>query len=192
MILIGKLPDSQIDILNKRLVEYYGTTDEKANFKVIWWDGSIRELRKFIETPDGFRLITPEVREVPKYQHIAHERYVLERLTEVQGETDIVTKLSYESLWTFEDSLCNALVPTWPATKLIIETVLKNIEQAGNYVKYKEPNREESLAEEAQRLAGLYEDLFGNETETTDALSVKEAIVVPPTYTTQGAEKCKS
>jgi hypothetical protein len=185
MILNGKLPESGVTELNKRIQERYGTFwDGKPNFRIIWSEDET-EKRRTRYSDKGIELAQWEVRELPKYKQWIHQKYVLERLTVVPEfvETDLVEKFSYEPLWVFEDKNGVALVPTWPACWHILETVLHAMDNT-HYVKYKDPESDPKEAKEVYkaRIDALVDDLFGNETDVTDALGLKEGIVVPRSY----------
>jgi hypothetical protein len=174
-----------LDILNRKLADVYGKTEDKPNYRIVWSDDQL-EKRVTDRTNEGFLLLHPEVREMPKYKQWIHDKYVLETLVIVPKQTDLIEPLSYEPLWVFQSSMGVALAPNWLACKKIIETVNENIRGAGNYRKYKDP--EEGLTEAQLRekreaeLNELTEALFPNENDTTDALHYKEGISVPPNY----------
>lgn len=181
MILQGKLDDSAIVALNNRLSERYGRSIEgTAKFRVVWSEDEF-EKRVTQYTDEGFQLIHSEVRELPKYRQWVHAKYILEKLTVVPEfvKTDLVDKISYEPVWVFESNKGIPLVPTWPVCYHILESLHELMKPTGT-VKY--PDKNESPEEEKVRLDALVEDLFGNETETGDALSHGNAIVVPRSY----------
>jgi hypothetical protein len=147
------------------------------NWRVVWSED--HEKRCLTHTKDGLELLKPEVRETKKYQHIK-ERFVLERYTEINGESDLVTQLSYEPIWTFEDRHGVYLPPRYDACKLIIEQLLENVRAAKNYTKYKDPD--ESPETQKQRIDDMEYQLFGNETPVGDALAYGSGVSVPSSY----------
>ena len=71
-----------LEIINKRLKDNYGETVDRPNFRIVWSEDQF-ENRLTHFTDEGFELIHPEVRQLPKYKQWIHDKYVLERLTEV-------------------------------------------------------------------------------------------------------------
>lgn len=180
MIITGKIPQEDLDILNKRLVDIYGISfNDLPHFRVIWSDDEL-ELRQMNYTDDGrFLLPQPVVKQVPKYKQWVQHKYILEGLKEIPQytETDLVSKLSYEPVWVFEDKHGNALFPKWEAIHFVLDA-LQQSARAG-YTKYKDPEVNETLEQKKIRIDGIVEELFGNETDTGTALAHKEAVVVP-------------
>lgn len=170
-----------VDIINRRLADIYGKLEDKPNYRVIFSE-DLLEKRWTDKTKDGFQLLNPEIREVPKYRQWIHRKYVLERLTFVPEITDLTTELSYEPIWVFETSSGEALAPNWLACRMIIDTVNENIEQAGNYRKYKDPDekltKEQLYEKKRVELEELTQALFPGESETGDALHYKEGVSV--------------
>lgn len=174
-----KLEQSIIDELNQRLKERYGQFNDRAKFRIVWSDDQY-EMRLTHFTDEGWELIHAEMRQLPKYKQYIQERYILEKLTEVPPlqAVEIGTSLSYEPLWVFRDKDNNPLPPIWPAIEFIVETVLE-VGRTRGYYTPKKPTPQELSEDREQRLRKLELELFGNETEVTDALAYKEAIVVP-------------
>lgn len=167
-------------VINQRLADNYGRfEDGRPNWRVVWSDDEL-EKRVVTHTKEGFELAYPEVQEVKKYGYIS-SKYVLERLVPVPSyaETDLVTKTSYEPVWTFEDSKGNPLPPVWEAIFLLIEVVRANL--SGRKAPYKAPWGEGNTIEEQEhRAKKIYEELFGNESKITDALSLDTAVGYGP------------
>jgi hypothetical protein len=132
------------------------------------------EQRLMTHTDNGIELISPEVRQVRKYQHIKRDRYVLERLVPVVGETDLVTKVSYEPAYTFEDRFGNYLPPRYDACKFVIEAIYSQIDKKGTHAKYKDENA--SKEARLKMIKSMEEELFGNETPVGDALAHKSGV----------------
>ena len=168
-----------LETINKRLFYSFGRfEDGRPIWRVVWSDGQF-EKRWVTHTPEGLELINPIVEEVPKYSYIKH-RYVLERLIPVlmnPALNELVTKTSYEPVWTFEDKNGNALPPIWEAVFLLIRTVQTNLESAGHNAPYKLPE-EMGNTKEAQKFRAdkLYAELFGDETTIGDSLALDTAV----------------
>lgn len=181
MIITTKVQDFELAELNERLRTYYGQSLEGlSNYRIIWSDDQF-EKRRMTHTDSGIQLLTPEVREVPKYKQWVQEKYILERLTIInEYATDLVEKVSYEPLYVFEDRDGNPLKPVWSAVYFIMANVLHSMESTG-YVKYKDPDgsQEEQIENRKARIDGLVEDLFGNESRVGTALAHNEAVTVP-------------
>ncbi len=166
-----------IEGINKKLLEEFGTEFGSApRFRVVFSDDQF-EKRWTNYTDDGFELIHPEVRELPKYRQWIRAKYLLERLIPVTGETDLLNKISYECLWVFEDKNHNYLPPFFAGCKHVIESMYQAMGRKDTFTKYKDKNisEEERLAE----LKKVEDQLFGNETEVGDHLAYKTGVVVP-------------
>ncbi len=169
-----------LDVINKRLHDSYGETEEKGNrlpnYRIVWSEDQ-REKRLMHHTNEGFQLINPEVREVPKYSQWIREKWVLERLTEVpvvDSKTLPMGRLSYEPIWVFEDRLGRSLPPNWVIAKFCIDEIHRKMQDAGVYTKYKDHN--ETKEEVEERLKAIEAHLFANESDVGDALATKNAI----------------
>jgi hypothetical protein len=178
-----------IDVLNKRLIENFGlfSTTTLPLWRVSWSEDQF-EKRWLTYTKDGFELLTPEVHEVPKYRQWIKDKYILERLIAIPEyvENDLVDNLTYEPIWVFEDKNGFPLPPKWEAIYLIINQVYK---AASNFTpgvaKYKDPEIVDAkLAPEMQKakIDKLIEEMFGNETDTGDALAYREGVTVPSNF----------
>lgn len=179
----------KLETVNKRLEEYFGKDDRNCPiWRVVWSDNQF-EQQLLSYTPEGLALVTPQWYLVPKYKMMGiHARFILERLVIVppSHENEMVSKVSYEPMWTFEDSNGSPLPYKWEACEAIINTVY-----AAQGKKTSEPlyHDEESglatpelLEYHKQRVGNIQMDLFGNETDTGDALAYREGIVVPSNY----------
>lgn len=165
-----------LERINETLLREYGKwTDERPRFRVTWSENQ-RECRKMTHTDEGLLLLHPEVREVRKYSHIK-DRYVLEQLSVVPdvNDNDLVTALSYEPLWTFEDRHGNYLPPRFDACKLIITALYHNLENS-HFKKYDEGDVEENRRKE---LEDTEKYLFGDDTAISDALGTRQGVIVP-------------
>ncbi len=174
-----------IETINRRLSDQFGEVENRQNFRVVWSEDQL-EKRWTNYTNEGFELIHPEVRELPKYKQWVQNKYILEKLVVVPEVNDLTTKLSYEPLWVFETPDGNPVRPTWMGVKFIVQAVLNNIENAGNYKKYKDPDEglktKEQLEKKDDELKRLQEELFPNESDVGDALAYREGISVPSNY----------
>jgi hypothetical protein len=173
-----------IETLNQRLVDYYGLDSNTGRpmFRIVFADDET-EKRLVSETPSGFQLLTPIVAEVKKYPYLKG-LYVLERLVIVpeMNSKDLPTqKLSYEPIWAYRDDMNGPIPPVWSATKFIVDSLYAALGKR-SMRKYVESEKETTPEGRDQRIDELKEELFGNETDTCDALRYKEGIVVPSNY----------
>lgn len=158
-----------IQSINENLKREFGSfTDGRPNFRIVFSEDQY-EKRWTNYTSEGFELINPEVRELPKYKQWVHEKYILERLVPTGPDSDLVEKVSYEPCWVFRDKNDNYLPPRFDMCKFVIEALHSQIEKAGTHVKYKDENISKERREEL--LNEMQEQLFGNETDVTDALA---------------------
>jgi len=169
----------QIELLNQRLTDEYGldTSTGQPIFRIVWANDQL-EKRLVTETDLGVQLMYPEVLEMKKYSYLK-DVYVLERLVEIDERELPGIKLSYEPLWVYKDAANNPLPPIWDATKFIVDTLYAALGRK-SLRKYVEDTSQE--AKDA-RIDKIQEELFGNETEVTDALTYREGIVVPSSKT---------
>jgi hypothetical protein len=171
-----------IERLNYQLERNYGKFSELPVWRIVWSEDA-REQRKgtFTYTDNSGNFLKEEegIREVKKYPYIK-ERYVLERVLPVpeMNRDQLVTPLSYEPVFIFENKNREYLPPRWEVCHLVIEGIMKVTAQRMGYT-YKEPSSEEQLYEKSERIKRIHEELFGNDTDTTDLLGAKEGIVVP-------------
>jgi hypothetical protein len=147
-------------------------------FRIVWSDDQLE--KRYVHTLDsGIVLLFPEIREVKKYSYLPHV-YILERLVIVPEEQqkELGVKQSYEPVWSYMDDKRNALPPIWNATKYVIDTLYAALgkQSLAKYVEKTSPDDAE------RRVRAIQEELFGNETEVSDALRYKEGIVVPGNY----------
>ena len=165
-----------IKSINEKLLEEFGTEfGSSPRFRVVFSDDQY-EKRLTDCTDEGFELLYPEVRLLPKYKQWIREKYVLERLIPVVGETDLVTKVSYEPAWVFQDKHGNYLPPFFEGCRFVIDSLRSAIDGAGSFTKYKDKNisPEEHLA----HIKKVEDELFGNETPMTDALHYGSGVTV--------------
>ncbi len=176
-----------IETLNKRLIEHFGieTTSGDAMFRLVW-SADQYEKRMSEYTKEGFLLPFPMVVELPKYNHyVQPPTYIIERLVivpEHQRKELAEIKKSYEPIWAFYDRSIQPLNPTWDSIKFVIDCLYAALGKSSLnvYVPNEiDENTPEALDERAKRIE---KELFGNETDTGDALAHKQAIIVPRNY----------
>jgi len=158
-----------IEEINKLLIEHYSRNidDGRPNYRVVWSDDQF-EKRIVTHSKNGYEYINPVIDLVPKYKQWIRHRYILERLVVVLGETDLLEKVAYEPVWTFQDKYGRYLPPWFEACRHIIENILLNMAVKNYYAKYKDTmNQEEYLAQ----IQKMEDELFGNETDVGDALA---------------------
>lgn len=161
-----------IERINSLLKLKYGEEYNQVRWRVVR-AGDQTEKRWMTHDDKGNELIHREVRLVRKYQHIEPHLYVLEKLTGVEGETDLVTKLSYEPMWTFIDDNGKALHPSFDACQLVADSVYQLMGHRGGFAKYKDGENREAIE---ARIDKVEKELFGNETAVGDALAHKYGV----------------
>lgn len=168
-----------VDIINRRLLDYYGRFEstDLPRYRVVWSTDQF-EKRWTQHTREGFLLPQPVVKELPKYRQWANDKWILEKCAPIPEfvETDLVEPYSFEPLWVFEYNSGRPMFPKWEAIELIISEVHTAMGQPKGFKKYSNPDDQEA---EEKRIQKIKDELFGNETDITDALRMKEGIVVP-------------
>lgn len=183
-----------IEKINNQLINLYGidTITGMAMWRVVWSEDQFEHRRGTYDdySPAGIYLRTvTEVRYVPKYRQWITEKYILERLVVIpeinQGDLP-ATKLSYEPIYSFETNSGKYLPPRIDACEFIIDTVL-SAQGKSSLAKYKDPlsglSNEDYVEMKNKEINTLQDELFGNETDTGDAIAHGEAIIVPHNYT---------
>ncbi len=166
-----------IESINEKLLRDYGTEfGGSPRFRVVFSDDQF-EKRNTEFTDEGFELIHPEVRLLPKYRQWVRAKYILERLVPIVGETDLVTKVSYEPAWVFQDKNGKYLPPFFEGCVHVIESLMSMINKAGSFTRYKDKNV--TPEERAAELKKVEDQLFGNETEVGDHLAYGTGVTVP-------------
>lgn len=180
-----------IQTINNTLENLFGK-DSVTNMPIwrVVWSEDQYEKRLVNTTPEGWELLTPMVREVPKYRQWIPEKYVLERLVIVpeQDQNELLgIKISYEPIWIFETQDGRYLPPRVDVAKFVIDTIYaaQGKKSMRKYVDEEEKNPEETRAAHIQK---LYEEMFGNETETGDALAYKEGVSLSGPKLVESAE----
>lgn len=183
----------KVDSLNQQLIDLYGidTITGMAMWRIVWSDDQFEWRQGTYDdySPAGIYLRTvTEVRWVPKYRQWIRSKWVLERLVlipEISSGDLPATKLSYEPLYPFETNSGQYLPPRIDATQFVIETVLA-AQGKSSLAKYKDPvsglSAEDYRDMKEAEIQSIQEELFGNETDTGDALAHGEAVIVPHNY----------
>lgn len=174
----------KIEALNARLIDHFGIAwNGWAIFRIVWSEDQFEN--RLTEYDDkGNKLIFPEIRWLPKYKQYISDKYLIERLVSVPqvNQADLVDKISYEPLFTFEDGFGNPLPPSWEASKFVIDTVLAAQGESSMYAKYVDPDKDNPKEKRLERIEKLEQELFGNETSVGDALAYKQGVTVPSNY----------
>ena len=180
----------KIEVINQRLVDTYGLFEtDKPRYRIVYSEDEF-EMRygTFEDRKPNGALLRIETcwRLVPKYRQYIQNKHILEQLTVVplSNSGELSEMLSYEPLFVFENKQGEPLPPRWEVIQIVLAEVQKNIDGAGKGPKYKHPFSDTKTQKEVKKaqLLKLKEELFGNETDTTDALAYKEGIVVPRNY----------
>ncbi len=172
----------EVKILNQKLIDKYGYNFDYPMFRIVWGDDEF-EKRWTEYDHRGNKLVNPEVRELPKYRQWDGGKYILERVTVVPHgilQNDLTEKMSYEPIYTFMGKNKEFLPPIWPMCLMIIYSYLKNLEPS-YYPKYKQTEEDIRRMDKAE-FDRTYEALFGNDTDISDALAVKDGISMSGAY----------
>ena len=170
-----------LEIINKRLLDYYGSESDLPNWRVSWSPDQWEHRHGYFEdrTTDGFfiRAVT-ETRWVPKYDYFA-PKWILEFLREVTPDVQLEipeNKLSYECAYAFPYHKGEPLMPIWPALRVVIDQIHDRAGVTGP--RYQDPLSDPKIAAEVKeaRLRELEEELFGDETDVGDALAYHEGV----------------
>lgn len=176
-----KIADADLEVMNRKLHEWFGETENKAHFRIVWADDQL-EKRLTTHTKDGFELIRPEILEVPKYRQWIRHKYLIEKLTVVPrwAQTELIELLSYEPLFVFEDKHGNYLPPLLSVARIAIESTLDAI--GVEYTKYKDPRADGHNGEEyqEQERKNMMEYLYANESDIGDALATRSGVGYGP------------
>jgi hypothetical protein len=173
---MNPLPPERLEILNKRLLDHFGKfEDGRANFRISYADDQYEKAISYY-TEAGIWTPSPIITERKKYPWLQN-KYLLERLIGVIGG-DLTEKTSYEPVWVFQDANGNPLPPIWIAIKTVIDSLIEGL---GKKKIYKEAFGEGNTKEELEeRYKATYQMLYGNETDTTDALSRGDGVGYGP------------
>lgn len=176
-----------VELLNERLLNHFGKdiASDRAMWRIVRAGEQLEKRFGTFEdrTASGLfiRRVT-EIREVPKYQHIPKDRWVLEHLVAVPEHQQIElagAKTSYEVVFTYESLKSGeGLPPIWSVTKLVIDGILFAMNHPNPFAKYKQ----NTLEEQEKEFQEIYDYLYGDKSDTADALAYKEGVVVPNNY----------
>jgi hypothetical protein len=183
----------KIESLNRQLIDLFGidTITGQPIWRIVWseeqYEWRYGTYDDITESGIYLRTVT-ETRFVPKYKQWIQSKYVLERLVVIPESNagDLpATRLSYEPIYPFQTNSGQYLPPRLDAAQFVIETVLSAMGKS-SLAKYADPvnglTGEDYVEMKNKELDILQEDLFGNETDTGDALAHGEAIIVPRNY----------
>lgn len=165
-----------IEHINSKLADKFGNYNDQPNFRVVFSEDQY-EKRWTDRTDDGFQLLHKEVRELPKCKQWIHERFILERLIPVVGETDLIVPISYEPVFIFETQAGAYLPPRFDVCEIVIDTLHEQMRKAGTFTKYKDPEIDPEYRK--QQLDDIISYLSGDETPVTDALAHGYGVTVP-------------
>jgi hypothetical protein len=181
---MSEIVDSK-EFINEKLIADFGLeglASDKPRFRLVWSDDEFeKRWTKF--TAEGFELVHPEVKLLPKYRQYIQGRYILERLVPVVGETDLVEKVSYEPLWVFQTGFKTGhqyLPPRYDLCHFLIENLLNISGRTGMHAKYKDPAIDPEYR--TKLVDDMRKTLFGNETAVGDALAHDYGVTVPRNF----------
>lgn len=168
-----------IEYINEQLIKRYGNepfADDLPRFRVVFSDEQF-EKRWVTHTPEGFELIHPAVSEVPKYWYIK-AKYILERLVPINVDnTDLTVKVGYEPAHVFMTPSEKYLPPRADMCFVVADRLLDVSTGRVKIKKKTDPASEPGYM--ADLIRRMYENLFGNETDITDALAYRYGVVNP-------------
>ncbi len=160
--------------INRRLIDYFGTeiVTGLAIWRIVWSHDQI-EKRLMNVSPNGVTLLEPQIFEIPKYRHYIHNKWILENLVLVPEfqQKELGTAVSYEPIFVFETNQGGFLPYKWEAAKFVIDTVNAAKGKQSMHAQYVDPDQSQPEEKREERISQLQEELFGNETNTTDALA---------------------
>jgi len=168
--------NESVESINRQLQDTFGVDSISGQpiWRIVWSEDQF-EKRLCEYTDSGIQLLTPELREVPKYRQWIPNKWVLEQLV-IVPEVNLMElggkKISYEPMFPFEDKNGNYLPPDLEVAKFVINSVYAAMGKS-SLAKYKEDLTPEAREE---RLQHLERELFGNETRTGDALAHKHGV----------------
>lgn len=171
--------------INDQLLSHFGKADDGSPIWRVVWSDDQYEKRLMDVTDEGLHLLTPEVREVPKYKQWIPSKWVLEQqvaVPEVNIKELAGIKVSYEPIFVFENARQEALPPKFEVAKLVIDTIYAALGKT-SLAKYKDPEstKEGALEEQRKRVEEIANELFGNESDVTDHLARQTGVIVPET-----------
>jgi|SRR5215831_330823 len=174
-----ELPED-VKIINKLLLDNYGmdTLTKKAMWRVSWSNDQY-EMRQTKYTPEGFELLTPVVRELPKYQWVK-DRWILERLVlipEINWSELPADTQSYECMYPFENIYNGeALPPKYEACEFVINAVYAAMGKKSMRRKYVDAEESHPVEVKEARINELMHELFGDESSLLGRTITGEAV----------------
>lgn len=180
-----------IESINKQLRDQFGldSMTGRTMFRVVWSEEQL-EMRMTDRTESGIQLLTPVLKELPKYRQWITEKYVLERLVIVPepDRNELPTSiLSYEPLWVFRSKDDTYVPPTFWACKFVIDTLYAALGKQ-SLAKYIDETAKYPIEAREGRIKKLEEELFGDESFLMGRTITGEAIAMPNNYKSQQKE----
>lgn len=170
-----------IESLNRQLVDLFGidTASNNPIWRIVWAEDQTE--MQMVTAHKGVEFIHPIPKEIIKYPHIK-ERYILEKyeiVPEKSREQLCGAKTAYNVIFVFENEKVGYLPPRLDVAKYVIDTLNYQLGKGPSpFKKYVENPTEENMKE----FNRIQEQLFGDETDVTDALTYKEGVVVPSKF----------
>jgi hypothetical protein len=176
-----------IESINKQLRNMFGidSMTGRTMFRVVWSEEQF-EMRMTDRTETGIQLLTPVLKELPKYRQWITEKYVLERLVIVPepDRKELPTSiLSYEPVWVFKSKDDTYVPPTFWACKFVIDTLYAALGKQ-SMAKYVDEESKHPQEVKEKRINKLTEELFGDESFLLGRTITGEATTVPQSYET--------
>lgn len=167
-----------VETINRQLVEHFGFDSDTRDpmWRVVISDHQY-EKRETEWSPEGLHFVDPQVMELPKYPWIKG-RWILERLVlvpEVNRRELLDKTKSYEVIWVFETQQGAYLPPKFEAAKFVIDTVYA-AQGKRSMRKYIDEEAKNPVEKREERIKNITTELFGNETDTGDALAHGEGV----------------
>jgi len=173
-----------IESINQQLIDLYGidTVTGAPMWRVVFSEDQL-EKRLMDVTDEGFTLLVPEVREVPKYRQWIVEKYVLERMIvvpEINRKELADVKTSYEPLHVFENKAGKYLPPRVDVCKIVIDAVYA-AQGKRSMARYVDDYKKYTPEEQEKKINELMEYLW-DPSENADSIVGGSGIVVPSNY----------
>ena len=167
-----------IDGINTRLMKLYGSDfASRPWFRVVFANDQ-KEMRHGVFADYCGNIFLREyvgVREVPKYQGIAADCWVLEKLTH-GNNPELTDNFSYEPIWVFQDKEGKAVPPRWWAIEMLLHELLYGTKTT--------PQSEQLAYDNEDKKAIEYFESMIDTSPTESRLNTGEGIVVPANYDT--------